>query len=572
LLFTLAAGAGAQRSSILQEVELVTVEGRERLIVQCDGRIEFVDKYTDEPPSLTLLLPNSLLNLPETNLQFNRKVVKSFVAAQQQTVRPSVRIDILFNQPTGYNVNQSLEGLFYIDFLDKEAVPSGTEGPGVDLIEAFERDLRPQKKSFKPPASISLNNYQGRSAPDALKKKDLISLDVREAEIANVLRLLAKQSNLNIVAGKEVAGKITVSLVKVSTKEALDMVVKANGFDYITEGDVILVKSRESFGESELETKVYHLKYIDAYNVKNAARQVLSPQARMEIFYANFSPVQGAKANTETGDESAPEDRSSILIVTDSPDNIRQLDAMIAALDKPTSQIMIEAKLIEVSPQHEQKLGINWDKTISSEVFREFVLPSGQVYRNAFDAPLADGQINYGTLNLGQYNATLDFLNQHTNAKLVSNPRILARDNEEALISVGTTVPIPQINRGIGGTGDVVTFQYMNVSISLRVTPHVGEDRTITLSVNPIIEEIIGEVRSGTNSAPITSKREVTTVVNLASDETMVIGGLIKENTVERVSKVWMLGDVPLLGNLFRHKEKSKEQTDLLIFITPRLL
>lgn len=572
LILMVVATASAQRNNVLQEVELVTVEGRERLIIQCEGRIEFVDKYVDEPPSLTLLLPNSLLNLPETNLQFNRKVVRSFVASQQQTVRPSVQIDIQFNQPTGYEVNQTLDGLFYVDFFDKKEDSDKPDAADVELIDAFDAKIRHSKSSSAAPKSVSLKNFNRRAIPSALLKRDLISLDVREAEIGNVLRLLAKQSKLNIVASKEVTGTITVSLAKVSTKEALDMVVKANGFDYVTEGDVILVKSRESFGGSELETKVYHLKYIDAYNVKNAAAQVLSPQAKVEIFYANFKPILGAKAGAEGEGNAAPEDRSSILIVTDSPENIQQLDAMIAALDRPTSQIMIEAKLIEVSPQDEQRLGINWDKTISSEVFREFVLPSGQTYRNSFDTPLAGGKLNYGTLNLGEYSATLDFLNAHTNTKLVSNPRILARDNEEAVISVGTTVPIPQINRGIGGTGDVVTFQYMNVSISLRVTPHVGEDETITLSVNPVIEEIIGEVKAGSNSAPITSRREVTTVVNLASDETMVIGGLIKENTIETVSKVWMLGDVPLIGNLFRHKEMNKEQTDLLIFITPRLL
>ncbi len=145
-------------------------------------------------------------------------------------------------------------------------------------------------------------------------------------------------------------------------------------------------------------------------------------------------------------------------------------------------------------------------------------------------------------------------------------------DNQEAFISVGTTFPIPQITRGVGGQGDVVTFQYRDVSIALRVTPHVSDDETITLFVNPEIEEVIGQVTAGGNSAPITSRRTVKTVVNLKNNETMVIGGLIRESTIETISKVWLLGDIPLIGNLFRHKNKTKTQTDLLIFITPRLV
>ncbi|TDI87008.1 MAG: type II and III secretion system protein, partial [Caldithrix sp.] len=178
----------------------------------------------------------------------------------------------------------------------------------------------------------------------------------------------------------------------------------------------------------------------------------------------------------------------------------------------------------------------------------------------------------YGTLTFDEYSAVIDFLNSNTNTKLISNPRILATDNQEAYISVGTTFPIPKITRGVGGQGDVVTFEYRDVNIALRVTAHVSDNETITLFVNPEVEEVIGQVRAGGNSAPITSKRSVETVVTLKNNETMVIGGLIRENTIETVSKVWLLGDIPLIGNLFRHKTKTKKQTDLLIFITPRLV
>ncbi len=245
---------------------------------------------------------------------------------------------------------------------------------------------------------------------------------------------------------------------------------------------------------------------------------------------------------------------------------------MVAALDVQAPQIMIEAKLIEISPRDEQRLGIDWSKTVNAEIFREIVLPGGAPYRQTVEVPLDGGSLNFGTLNIGQYNAALEFLNTNTNAKLVSNPRILAMDNQAAFISVGQNIPIPQISRGLGGQGDIVSFGYRDFNISLEVTPHVAEEDILTLRVNPILEEIVGEVVVGESRAPITSRREVETVVNLRSGETIVIGGLIKESTIETTTKVWMLGDIPLIGNLFRHKVKSKKQTDLIIFITPRIV
>ncbi|MFQ6116383.1 MAG: secretin and TonB N-terminal domain-containing protein, partial [bacterium] len=383
------------------------------------------------------------------------------------------------------------------------------------------------------------------------------------------LRLLAKQSNLNIITSQDVTGKVTVSLSNVTVKDALDNIVRANGYDYIVAGEVIVVKPMEKFQVRDLQTKIYRLKYVDATNLKSALSQILSKRAKIQVFYQDFHLAEGEKAVGQTKDKKK---RSSMLIVTDTPNNIQQVDALVAELDVPTAQIMIEVKLIEIAPRHEDKLGIDWSKTINAQIFQEVLLPSGKTNRFSAEVPINGGSINYGTLSFSQYNAVIDFLNSYTKSKLISNPRILAMDNQEAVISVGTTVPIPQINRGVGGQGDVVTFDYREVNISLRVTPHVGDDSTITLFVNPVIEEITGEVVAGENRAPITSKREVETVVKVKSNETIVIGGLIKENTIETLDKVWLLGDVPLIGNLFRHKERSKQQTDLLIFITPRLL
>ncbi|MFQ5825498.1 MAG: secretin N-terminal domain-containing protein [bacterium] len=587
VLFLCAYASASAQNYKLEKLNFEQFNGYHRVKIQCSGQVVYVSRFKDAPPRLILYLRDTVLNIPQKDLQYYKGPVKKITAVQWKSAPAIVKIIIALAHSVSYEIKKSTDRVIYIDLIvdnnlavhqNSNSIEDISEETDNSALESLTKNYDSSIENSPTGASsgisnayletISLKEGPSNRRYNLLNSKELLSLDVREAEISNVLRLLAKQSNLNIVASREVTGKVTVSLSKVTIKDALDNIVKANGYNYIVDNDVILVKPRDKFQLEELETKVYRLKYVDANNLKSTLTQILSEQAKIQVFNQDFHPV----AEGGAGQSQSKKNRSSTLIVTDSPSNIKQLDAMIAALDVPTPQIMIEAKLIEIAPQNKEKLGINWSKTINAQIFREGLLPSGTPFRYSAEVPLTGGSINYGTLTFSEYNAVLDFLNSNTNSKLVSNPRILAMDNQEAIISVGNTVPIPQINRGVGGQGDVVTFDYRDVNISLRVTPHVGDDDNITLFVNPVIEEITGEVVAGDNRAPITSKREVETVVKLKSNETMVIGGLIKENTIETVDKVWFLGDVPLIGNFFRHKEKSKMQTDLLIFITPRLL
>ncbi len=422
---------------------------------------------------------------------------------------------------------------------------------------------------------------------DALARfgKDDISLDVYDVDIANVLRMLGKQNGVNIVAGNDVKGKITVSLRHVTLREALDNIVKANGYTYVVDGDVIRVKKPEEFRVGDMVTKVYRLRYIDANSLKDAISEVVSENAKIRVFSSSFQgttvsssggtvtpTTSGRTVRTSTSQQTRKAGRSSVLIVTDLPENIRHIDQIVDALDVPVPLIMIEAKLIELAPEDEGNLGIDWTKAVNVSLYGEQLQPSGMSLPYSARADIPNGRVNYGTLSASQFAAVLNFLRQHTDSKLVSNPRIVAMDNEESVISVGETFPVPQIQRGVGGQGDMVTFQYKDVNISLRVTPHISDEGTITMYVNPVIEEVTGEVVIDKNRAPITSKRTVQTVVKVKDGDTIVIGGLIKENKTRTVNKVWLLGDIPLIGNLFRQSKLERKQTDLLIFLTPHIV
>lgn len=578
-LFSALATTHAQAQfTALEKIELLNMGGSYRLVITCDDDLRYVDQFDETQNLLSLYLRNVQVGLSKMDYVFDGKLVSHIKVVQWRKTPPVARIEVFLLPGVEYKIKTSIDGLLLVDILMRPVATgenrhsSGEQpysqvasplseiqnGSVGEIFRGASGDI------FLKPRSGGASGESGMAA--RLQSKARITLDVKAAPISNVLRLLAKQSKLNIVASNDVSGDVSVSLIDVTIKQALDMVVKANGMDYAVSGDVILVKPRDKFDALELETRIYRLKYIDASNLKVAVEQILSPNAKVQVFYRNFRQVE------EVGKQEGQGKRSSTLIVTDRPVNIQRLNALVAALDVPKPQIMIEAKLIEVSPENEQKIGIDWDKTINAQIFQEVILPSGQPEQLAAEVPLTGGSVSWGTLTADRYNAVLNFLSSKTNSKLISNPRVMAMDNEEALISVGTTFPIAKITRGVGGQGDVVSFEYRDIDISLRVRAHIGGDNTITMYVNPVVEEVIGQVVAAGNIAPITSKRTVETVVNLKNNETMVIGGLIQEKAVDIEQKVWLLGDIPLIGNFFRNKEKSKKQTDLLIFITPRVV
>ncbi|MDQ7065822.1 MAG: secretin and TonB N-terminal domain-containing protein [candidate division KSB1 bacterium] len=550
LLLPAQAAAQAPRLMMIQAREAPTGM---RFEILCTGEARYAHYFQDEPPAVVVILEN--VRMPQNTALLVDPGIRHRVRLQPWNEGfGGVRVEFRVGGQTAYQIRSS-GGLIWLQFQEKE----------------------PELKT---------NGYSTRAAikyqpDDALLRKlgngTRISVDFRDAEIGNVLRMLARQNGFNIVAGDSVKGKITVTLKNVTIEQALESILRANGYTYRIENGVVLVNPMPGgFNIAQMETRVYRLKYIDAHNLKKAIEDLKSRDGKISVLTASFHNRDDIY---DVNKKQAPQRerkywlRSSVLLVTDYPTNLRAIDALVRELDVPVPQIMIEARLIETAPQHDTNIGIDWSKALSAQLFNEIVFEGGTVYRYSTRTDLEKGGgIMFGTLNTSQFNAVLNFLKTRMNSRLLSNPRILAMDNEPSDISVGTNVPIPQITRGVGGQGDIVTFSYKDVNITLRVIPHVVDANTITMYVNPIIEEITGQVTVDRNTAPITSRREVDTVVKVRNGDTIVIGGMIKEQTVVRVDKVWLLGSIPLLGHLFRNQVVQKQQTDLLIFITPKIV
>ncbi|MBN2103853.1 hypothetical protein JW835_07410 [bacterium] len=409
----------------------------------------------------------------------------------------------------------------------------------------------------------------------------IVSFEFTDTPIKDALRLIAVSNNLNMVISENITGTVTMNLQNVSLRQAIERILHTHNMEYIVQDDIITVKPVRIYFTGGMQTKVYRLQYADANNVVRVVRRVASNDSLVEVFNTEFLNYEIAGKNRKSAGGVAVQGirRASMLVVTDRPEKIREIDAIIQALDEPPVQIMIESKLVEVSPTYEEELGIDWDRTLGMYLqnSRDDSEEGEQKFFQIFDE---SDKLRYentwkmGRLTAEQYLTVLDVLKTRTNARLRLNPRILAMNDEESCISVGTTVPIPQIQQAIGGAGgqERVTFQYKEINVQLNVTPHVSDNSEIIMYVNPIIEEITDWVQFGGQEAPVTSKRAVNSIVSIRNGETIVIGGLIKNQKMETVKKVWLLGSLPLLGRFFQHTNQQEVQTDLMIFITPTIV
>ncbi len=387
-----------------------------------------------------------------------------------------------------------------------------------------------------------------------------LTMNFKDADILSILRLLSKQNDLNLVANKDVRGKITVHFNEVRLEEALETILKANGYDYYIERDIIFVKPMDTERSSSMVTRVFDLHYLDAFDLKETLTPFVSKRGRVEAL---------SRSREGVGEEK----RSSMLIVSDLDYNVRTIDSVIRRLDEQQEQIMIEIRMYETTLGNDQKVGVGLPTAISGKTF-DARNPDDPGTLTDFTAvlPLEDKLQNLimGKLSVDRLIFSLNFLKTQTNSKLLSNPKILTLNQQKAEISVGTTVPVRTISRSVAG--DIITFTDKNVNVNLKVIPRIHPDSTITLLIEPTIEDIIGYTGEGDNRQPIISSRKARTQVIVRNEESIVLGGLLKEIEVEEISKVWLFGDIPLLGKLFTTKTKEKKKTDLLIFITPHII
>lgn len=428
---------------------------------------------------------------------------------------------------------------------------------------------------------IALFPLNPAHSQDTASEEQIIdSLEFREVDIKDVLRQLSKQYNLNIVFSEKVAGVVTVQMSNVSVAQALDSIITVNGFAYTKKDNVINVTTPEEAEREGKQTKLFRLNNASALTLKESLGKVLSSDGSIEA-----------------------DARSNSLVVTDTLSVINKIEEIIPSLDNPTPQVLIEAKLIETSLTKSDKLGIDWTTTLSAtgakrpttlpftakgdRSWMENVFPPDPASSTDFPTghpfgfPTAvKGDFTLGTLDASSLKAVLDVIMSRTDTKLLANPRVVAINNQKALIHVGRNVPIPTFERN-ETTGKMEITGWSDdkkVGVQLDVTPQISPDGHIKLILKPEVSSIVSTVKIGTDDANvITATRTVETEVMIRDGQTVVIGGLIKDDSFTKISKIPILGNIPLVGLLFTRKEVGStssptEKTDLLIFVTASII
>ena len=414
-----------------------------------------------------------------------------------------------------------------------------------------------------------------------------ITMDFKDADINNVLRILSYKSGVNIVTGKDVQGLVTIRLTDVPWEKALDVILRTYGFAYEREGNIIRVTTVENLAKEELVTEVFVLNYAKAPEVMQSIGDILSERGRVRV-----------------------DERTNVLIVTDIATNLYKISQVVQRLDRRTPQVMIDAKIIETTLNDDETLGIDWQIQVaargsarpttfpfdrSNGLGRTFA-PKGQTSAEtttsvttgggqssstttAFPTPFGfpfvqPSAFTFGTLAFDQFAQVLQVLEHRRNTKILSSPRITTLNNQTASILVGEVLGIPIFERN-ENTGNVEITGYTDkeLGVKLAVTPHVNEAGFILVDLHPEISSLLGyDELTPEVKAPHFAAREAKTQVLVKDGDTIAIGGLVSQNKVDTVRKVPLLGDIPGLGYLFKQKIKADTKTDLLFFVTVRVM
>ncbi|MBF0385256.1 MAG: type IV pilus secretin PilQ [Candidatus Omnitrophica bacterium] len=400
----------------------------------------------------------------------------------------------------------------------------------------------------------------------SMDEEGMVSLDFRNADIHNVFKILSLKSGVNIVAGPEVAGMVTIQLNSVPWQQALDVILQTYGYAYERKGNIISVttieklkKRREDANlladQEQLVTKTFTLNFAKASTVINSLMKMKSQRGNIDF-----------------------DDRTNTLIVTDLEAQIDLMGEVIKKLDTTTPQVLIEAKIVETSFSDTENLGIDWVVQASlSGSSRGISWPFKKGRTDNFyagsDNINASGAVTYGTLSFTEVSAVFEVLKSRSDTNILSAPRIVTLDNQPAEITIGEQYPLPTYTYNEDQAKlQVSGWSYKDIGIIFKVTPHVNDAGYVTLDLQPTITAITGSVTVESTSVPQLSNESAKTTVMIKSGETLVIGGLIKSQKTDTKKKVPIIGDIPIVGMAFKKTEKSGTKTDLLIFMTPHII
>ena len=446
--------------------------------------------------------------------------------------------------------------------LEDVGYPAGADR-GIDYSRQTPVSLNPP--TFKPKPVV----YDGEE----------LSLNFQDIEIRSVLQLLADFTDMNIVVSDNVGGKLTLRLKNVPWDQALDIILRTKGLDKRRSGNVIMVAPASEIAAQETAER-------------EAAQQAIA----LEPLRTEFVQVNYAKANdvaailksesggllTERGNVTI-DDRTNTLLVNDTADVLSKVRALVTRLDVPVRQVLIESRIVIATDDFNREFGTRFGIT------RNTTENDGEGIAVSGSSNAANSLITGGTLGADRFNVNMPVINQagsiglafaklpfgtllelelsamqaEGRGEVISTPRVITANQHEAYIEQGVEIPFAQ-ESGNGGT----TTSFRKAVLALKVRPQITPDERIIIDLT-VNKDTVGEVFDG---IPSIDTREVNTQVLVSNGETVVLGGIYEQSVIEQREQVPFFGDLPLVGKLFQRNIGEDDKTELLVFVTPKIV
>ena len=567
--------AVTQKISSIEAIDFKVVDELSQIAIKVTG-----DCNAGKPVKVTGGLSLTIKNC-QVPRRFQRMIDTSAFPAVVKMITPyqvkmrrgnDARILVKLRQSTTYSIKQDGDTIFW-DIKNPEnikntSMPSRTsQFTAVSKNESVDSPFASRGKVALSADVASVYDKQTVSAPKYGEKKIYtgrkVSLEFSDADIRKILQLIAEVSNLNFIIGDDVSGTISIKLVNVPWDQALEVILDSKGLEKRQDGNIMYIKPKGKFKTEEQE---------EAEAKKEQERRM---ELKTKVFDINFAAVsdiaaQFDKLKSDRGTIST-DDRTNRVIVTDNEDRLEKMRFLLKQLDMPEKQVMIEARIVEASSTFTRDLGVNWGLHFSDASMSVFGMRQVDVGMGGItSAPPTSGVsstaggaagITFGTLGSDiRLDLRLSAAATIGQVKVISTPKIITLNNKAAKISQGQSIPYQTVS------AEGTKTEFVEAALTLEVTPHVAADGTISMKIKATNNS------AGTGTPPPINKKEATTEVQVMSGETTVIGGIYQDSDTDEDTGMPFLQDIPLLGWLFKSNSKQKTKTELLIFITPKIV
>lgn len=457
--------------------------------------------------------------------------------------------------------------------------------------------------------------------PSAVEQPGKISLDLKGMDIVEVLKILALKGNINIVVGPNVRGKVTMFIKDVNVDDAFELILVSNNLARDVRNGITYIMTDKDFEllygskyDDKKEVKIIQLKFAKAAEIakiltqmKTAAGKVIVDEAsntiviidnpdvavgmaellvqidrptETKVFELNYAKAKDIKDRvqemlTKGIGTAQMDERTNKIAVTDLVDNLARIEAVVTAFDDKLQQVLIEAKIVEITLDDEYKLGVDWNSVI--ERFSKEINVSNAFKIAAKGTFIPGIEVVYGgDSSSTTYDALVQALKTVGDTNVLSSPRITALNNQEAKILVGSNEPYATntVTQGTATTTTATSLTFLDIGVKLYVTPTINKDGYITIKIRPEVSSKSGTYTYGTpaTTVPIISTTQAETSVTVKNGATIIIAGLIKDERSGTVNKVPILGDIPFAGVAFRNTSNEIQKKELVIFLTPHII